>query len=111
MGHAKMLKGIKDGAGNTDYAGQVAFLKTIIDEGLSVRALESLIRKSKEPKNPKSQAGFSLPADYQHARDQLSKYLGSKIQMKRDPSTGKGSITINFANDSDLNRLIELIEE
>lgn len=111
MGHAKMLKGIKDSSGDTNYAGQLAFFKAIIEEGLSVRALESLIRKSKEPKVAKNQEGFSLPADYQHARDQLSKYLGSKIQMKRDSTTGKGSITINFSNDSDLNRLIELIED
>jgi len=111
MGHAKMLKGIKDSSGNTDYAGQLAFLKTIIDEGLSVRALENLIRKSKEPKIIKSQTKSSLPADYQHAQDQLSRYLGSKIQLKRDAKTGKGSITINFSNDSDLNRLIDLIEE
>lgn len=111
LGHAKMLKGIKDSSGIPDYAGQLAYLKTIKDEGLSVRALENLIRKSKEPKVVKTSEKSSLPADYQHAQDQLSRYLGSKIQLKRDAKTGKGSITINFANDSDLNRLIELIEE
>ena len=111
MGHAKMLKGIKDSTGLPDYAGQLAFLKTIKDEGLSVRALENLIKRSKEPKISKTSAKSSLPADYQHAQDQLSRYLGSKIQLKRDAKTGKGSITINFSNDSDLNRLIELIEE
>ena len=72
---------------------------------------KNLIRKSKEPKVVKTSEKSSLPADYQHAQDQLSRYLGSKIQLKRDAKTGKGSITINFANDSDLNRLIELIEE
>lgn len=111
MGHAKMLKGIKDSTGLPDYAGQLAFLKAIKDEGLSVRALEKLIRKSKESKTTKSSSSSSLPADYLHVQDQLSRYLGSKIQLKRDAKTGKGSITINFANDSDLNRLIELIEE
>ncbi|MFK7772348.1 MAG: ParB/RepB/Spo0J family partition protein [Saprospiraceae bacterium] len=111
LGHAKMLKGIKDSTGVPDYAGQLAFLKTIKDEGLSVRALENLIRKSKESKAPKDSVKSSLPADYQHAQDQLSRYLGSKIQLKRDAKSGKGSITINFSNDKDLNRLIELIEE
>ncbi len=105
MGHARALLGVDD------YAGQVALLNSILEEGLSVRALEKIIKKSKEPKAPKEVAKSSLPADYQNAQDQLSRYLGSKIQLKRDAKSGKGSITINFSNDSDLNRLIELIEE
>ena len=105
MGHARALIGVDD------YAGQVALLNSVLEEGLSVRALEKIIKKSKEPKAPKESIKSSLPADYQNAQDQLSRYLGSKIQLKRDAKSGKGSITINFSNDSDLNRLIELIEE
>lgn len=105
MGHARALIGVDD------YAGQVALLNSVLEEGLSVRALEKIIKKSKEPKEARNSAKSSLPADYQHAQDQLSRYLGSKIQLKRDAKSGKGSITINFSDDSDLNRLIELIEE
>ncbi|MFT6321994.1 MAG: ParB family chromosome partitioning protein [Granulosicoccus sp.] len=105
MGHARALIGVDD------YAGQVALLNSVLEEGLSVRALERIIKKSKEPKAPKESTRADLPADYQHAQDQLSRYLGSKTQLKRDAKSGKGSITINFSNDSDLNRLIELIEE
>jgi ParB family chromosome partitioning protein len=105
MGHARALIGVDD------YAGQVALLNNILKEGLSVRALEKIIKKSKEPKAPKESVKSNLTADYQHAQDQLSRYLGSKIQLKRDTKSGKGSITINFSNDSDLNRLIELINE
>jgi len=105
MGHARALIGVDD------YAGQVALLNSVLEEGLSVRALERIIKKSKEPKVTKESTRADLPADYQHAQDQLSRYLGSKTQLKRDAKSGKGSITINFSNDSDLNRLIELIEE
>ena len=103
MGHAKMLKGLND------YAGQVAWLRKIMEEGLSVRALEKMLKKSKEEKKPKEQS--KLPDDYTHVQDKLSQYLGSKIQLKRNPKTGKGSISINFLDDSDLNRILELIEE
>lgn len=105
MGHARALLGVDD------YAGKVALLKHVIQEGLSVRALESLIKKSKEPKAPKEAPQSSLPVEYQHVQDRLSRYLGSKIQLKRDVKSGKGSLTINFADDTDLNRLLELIEE
>ncbi len=105
MGHARALIGIDD------YAGQVAVLNTVLEEGLSVRALENLIRKSKEDKAPKVAKKSNLPDEYVHVQDRLSRYLGSKIGMKRDHKTGKGSITITFADDGDLNRLLDLIEE
>lgn len=105
MGHAKMLKGIND------YAGQIALMNSVIEEGLSVRALEQIIRKSKEEKAPKVATTSNLPDDYKHVQDKLSRYLGSKIQLKRNPKTGKGTLSINFIDDSDLNRILELIEE
>ena len=105
MGHARALLGVDD------YAGQVALLNTVLDEKLSVRALENIIRKSKEEKAPKVAKKSNLPDDYIHVRDKLSRYLGTKIQMKRDAKTGKGSLVINFMDDDDLNRLMELIEE
>ena len=105
MGHARAILGIED------YAGRVAILNTVIEEGLSVRALEKLVRDSKTPKAPAPPKKSNLPDDYIHVQDRLSRYLGSKIQLKRDPKTGKGAVTINFADDDDLNRLIELIEE
>lgn len=105
MGHARALLGVND------YAGQLALLNTILEEKLSVRALENIIKKSKEEKAPKEAKKSNLPDDYIHARDKLSVYLGTKIQMKRDAKTGKGSLVINFIDDEDLNRLLELIEE
>lgn len=105
MGHARTILGIED------YAGRVAILNTVIEEGLSVRALEKLVKATKEPKTPAAPKKSNLPDEYIHVQDRLSRYLGSKIQLKRDPKTGKGAVTINFADDDDLNRLLELIEE
>jgi len=105
MGHARTILGIDD------YAGRVAILTTVIEEGLSVRALEKLVRGLKEPKAIATPKKSSLPDEYLHVQDRLTRHLGSKVQLKRDAKTGKGSVTINFADDTDLNRLLELIEE
>lgn len=103
-GHARTILGIDD------YAGRVALLNTVIEEGLSVRALEKLVRSLKEPKVPSAPKKSRLPDEYIDVQNRLSHHLGSKIQLKRDPKTGKGSVVINFADDTDLNRLIELLE-
>lgn len=104
MGHARCLVGVDD------YAAQVALLNTVISEGLSVRALENIIKKSKEEKTPKEPKKSNLPEDYIYVQNKLSHYLGSKVQLKRDPKSGKGSFTINFADEEDLNRIFDVID-
>lgn len=116
MGHARTILGEKD------YSRQLEFLEILIEDELSVRELEKLIRiskggpivrevKNKEPKASPTPQKTSLSYEYVHVQDRLSQYLGSKVQLKRDAKTGKGAVTINFADDDDLNRLLELIEE
>ena len=106
MGHARALLGVED------YRTQVELLNQIIDQGLSVRAVENLIKQSKsdQPAKPSSSAS-SLPIEYRDVQDRISRHLSSKVNLKRDAKSGKGSITINFADDDDLNRLLELIED
>ena len=43
-------------------------------------------------------------------RQNLLHFFGSKIQFKRKPS-GAGSIVVNYKNDEDMNRILDLIEE
>ena len=106
MGHARALLGLED------YRAQVDLLNIIIEQGLSVRAVENLIKQSKSDKPAKSSSSTpSLPIEYQDVQTRISRHLSSKVNLKRDAKSGKGSITINFADDDDLNRLLELIEE
>jgi len=107
MGHARALLSVED------FSMQNAILQDIINQGLSVRAVENLIKSSKSEKSPsqKSSNASSLPIEYRDVQDRMSRHLGSKVQLKRDAKSGKGSITINFADDNDLNRLLDLIEE
>jgi ParB family transcriptional regulator, chromosome partitioning protein len=104
-GHAKVLVGIKD------ISLQLALHEQIIKERLSVRELEDIVTNyaNKKKPNPKKNTP-SVPDAYKLVVDNLSGFFGSKIQFKRKP-TGAGSIIVNFKNDTDLNRILDLIEE
>ncbi len=103
MGHARALIGVED------LALQLTLFKQVITENLSVREVEDLIRRFND-KKPKAAPKSTLPEAYQTVQDSLRNYLGAKVQLKRK-TNGKGQILINFNDDNDLNRLLDLIEE
>jgi len=106
MGHARALLSLDD------LSLQTIYLQNIIDQGLSVRATENLIKQTKSgSKSTSKSSSPSLPIEYIDVQDRISRHLGSKVNLKRDAKSGKGSITITFADDDDLNRLLDLIEE
>ncbi len=106
MGHARALAGIKDNA-----AFQNSLFAKIIQEELSVRAVEDLIRKyQEETKGVKPTASKRLPDHLRNIQDQFSAFFGAKVALKRNDK-GNGQLIVKFENDGELNRLIELIEE
>ena len=93
-----------------DKAQQLIILKEIIDKDLSVRQVEELVR-SLNNKNVKTKKQKDvLPEAFIHKVDSLSKSLNTKIKINRN-SKGKGTLTINFKNDEDFERLISLINK
>ncbi len=93
-----------------DKAQQLIILKEIIDKDLSVRQVEELVR-SLNNKNVKTKKQKDvLPEAFIYKVDSLSKSLNTKIKINRN-SKGKGSLTINFKNDEDFERLISLINK
>jgi ParB family transcriptional regulator, chromosome partitioning protein len=105
MGHARALVGVDD------IALQLMLFKETLDQDLSVRAIEDLIRKYQEGKSgikPKKSA--ALNDDLRNIQDQFSAFFGTKVVLKRTPK-GKGQLVVNFNNDADLNRLLASIEE
>ena len=108
MGHARAL------VAANDEALQLAIFNRIIEDGLSVRDAEQLIRQgyveprtststsSKSTKIPKIEKNQSV---FQH---HLSDKLATKIEIKKTP-TGNGKIIVNFNSEVDLNRIIELL--
>ncbi len=93
-----------------DKAKQLIILKEIIDKDLSVRQVEELVR-SLNTKNVKTKKQKDvLPEAFIYKVDSLSKSLNTKVKISRN-SKGKGTLTINFKNDDDFERLIAIINK
>lgn len=104
MGHARALAGV------SDIAFQLSLLRQIMQEDLSVRAVETLIARHQEDRAAKkAKPDKRLPEHLRNIQDQFRAFFGAKVDLKRDEK-GKGQITIKFENDAELNRLIDLIE-
>ncbi len=100
MGHARALVNI------SDKSKQLIILKRIIDEDLSVRQVEMLARE----KTPAKKQKAIVPESYKVQADALSKALNMGVKVSRD-SKGKGSLTINFKNDEEFERLLDFINK
>lgn len=104
MGHARAIINVDD------KAKQLIILKEIIDKDLSVRQVEELVRSSNIKNVKKNKQKNVLPLTFINQADNLSKTLNTKVKIDRN-NKGKGTITINFKNDEDFERLITLINK
>jgi ParB family chromosome partitioning protein len=103
MGHARALAGVED------YAMRNSLYKQIIESDLSVRAVEALIASYQDAKKPKdAKKEGSISPQMREIQDRLNAFFGAKVQLKREQN-GKGQIVIKFANDSELNRVLDVI--
>ena len=103
MGHARALAGIEN------IALQLKIFKEALDLGLSVRAVEQLIKSYAATKPGNSASTITeIHPEIRKIKDKLGSLLGTKIDIKRDQK-GKGSITILFNSDSELNKITEIL--
>ena len=106
MGHARAIIGIED-ADEQQY-----LFDQMIENNLSVRAVESLVRKASEESSQKTKEGARKKNEpsltYVDFQNQLSSKFGTKIKIKAD-DRGRGSITIPFKSQQDLQRILDLI--
>lgn len=103
-GHARTLLSLEDGEAQFEFA------ERIIEDGLSVRQVEELVkyhqsRKSKAPKDEKA-SKFNTEA-FGKIENDLKSIFGTKVKLKNKQS--KGKIEIEFYSDDDLDRLITMI--
>lgn len=107
MGHARALLGL-------EHIEQILFAaKEIIDQQLSVRQAEELVKKinrggSEKPATA-SKATATLPPAYKRIEDQIASHLSTKVQLQRKKN-GQGAITIEFYNDGDLERILDAMK-
>ena len=102
-GHGRALAAIDD------VAMQLALLRSIEKDGLSVRQTEAHVKRLTEPTAATVTDTASQPTlspvllDLQR---ELSAGYGTRVKLKRD-GRGKGAITIHFSNDGEFNRIMD----
>lgn len=76
--------------------------KQAIKQGLSVRGVEKLVRKSLRRSEPKKTGSTSQPsetdADIRAVETHLGDLLGLKVKIQSDGATGSGRMTIEYGN-------------
>ncbi len=100
MGHARALISLEG------PALQISLYRQIIQENLSVRAVEKLIHKHK--KSPPSQKSPKADADLMALQEDFIRLLGTKISISGNQN--KGIIKIHYFSIDDLNRIYEKIK-
>ena len=101
-GHGRALLGIKD------FKIQYELAQQVIDEKLSVRELEKIIRKIIEPNNKNSSSRKQeLNPYYKEIKNQLQNYFGTKVNISN--KNNKGKIEIEYYSEDDLQRILDII--
>lgn len=100
-GHGRALGGL-----SVDHQDHV--LGTVIDQDLSVRQTEELVRRLREPRPPApdtAEPASSTDPDLERVEEDLRRALGTKVSLAR--SRRGGRIVIEYYSDEDLGRLYD----
>ena len=103
VGHAKVILGVDDPKIQEDLSDQV------IRGGLSVRQLEDRVRALGRSAQPQDAEEQDLPENYYRILEHMGRIFGDNISLKRSPS-GKGSITLRFNSDAEMEELLKVLE-
>lgn len=112
MAHARTLLALDD------PALQLKVFQELKDEHLSVRRIEEMVKELKEGGTVKTAGGKKLrgkgtrklASEYDALRQSLSQVFQTKVQLTCTDS-GKGKISIPFANEGELERIIVLLDQ
>ena len=107
MGHARAIINIEDP--ETQYM----VFEQIMKYDFSVRKVEEIVRelmKPEEEKEKKAEKKRQPIEDYMELQTHLARYFDTKVDLKRNEK-GRGKIVISFKSDSDLERIVELLDK
>lgn len=109
MGHARALLSLES------PSMQIKLYKEIMKHGYSVRKVEEMVNILKNGEDIQTatktlRGQTSLPEEYVALRNRIADKLSAKIQMSCS-AKGKGKITIPFASDEELERIIMLLDK
>jgi ParB family chromosome partitioning protein len=100
--HGRVLLAVKDG--DT----QLGVARQIIENDLSVRQTEILIKNTVKEAPIKMETPEDVAAAYRRTEDDLKKLLGSKVTIR--PGKKKGRIEIEYYSNDELDRLVSMIK-
>lgn len=105
MGHARAIISVDD------PVTQIKIYQDIINNDLSVRAVEELVRGTgKSPKKqPSISQKFLKGIEYKNVQMRLAEKFETKVEVKAGKN-GKGQITFHYFSTDDLNRLLEILD-
>ncbi len=97
---------------------QMKVFEATKNEGLSVRKVEAMVKelmeggsvKTGDGKQLKARGSNKMSAEYEELRESLSAYFKSKVQLTCSDK-GRGKISIPFANEEELLRIVELLDQ
>lgn len=106
-GHARAILAIEDQ--NEQY--RIA-LKAY-NEKMSVRDIEKYIKNMNKPEKvkPKKEVNESLHAIYEQLEEDLKQTLGTKVSIISKDENGAGKLEVEFYNNDDLERIVELLKK
>ena len=98
-GHGRALGGLAPD-------GQAHVVGTVVGQGLSVRQTEELVRRLREPREPRQTSPRPrLDPDLERVEEDLRQRLGTKVSLTRSRKGGR--IVIEYYSDEELGRLYE----
>ena len=109
MGHARALLAVDS------PSLQVKLFKEIQKNGYSVRKVEEMVQKLKNGEDvvsgkKKIAAKQQMPEEYSVMRQRLTDFFNAPVQMSVSAG-GKGKISIPFANEKELERIIAMFDK
>ncbi len=107
MGHARSIVSIEK------PESQLKIFHKIVNEELSVRKVEELVRKMSQPQEEKENpvtTRVSLPKEYDDLKNHLEKFFETRVDFKRNDN-GSGKIVIPFKTDDDLERIVGILDK
>ncbi len=103
MGHARALVTVDE------PIDQLGIYNKILQQELSVRKVEELVRSLNTPKEEIIPIKEEQQKDYENLKKDLTSFFSSKIDFKRN-NNGSGKIVIPFKSDEDLERIIAIFD-
>ena len=108
-GHARTLLPVTNGDDQFELAEQV------IDEGLSVRAVEALVKayltQAEKTAETEEEISKEDAREYRAIEDELKSFFSTKVKLKPLGKRNKGKIEIEYYSDEDLERLLALLKK